>query len=113
MLTPSHVETVTGPIAVSRKRVLRIALFGHFGSGNLGNEGSLAAVLAFVKKAVPGAELSCICVETDAVRKEHGLPSFSLNTRARHSVFASLDRVLLRLPSGIADVIRTLWLARK
>ncbi|PSC03991.1 dTDP-4-dehydrorhamnose 3,5-epimerase [Alsobacter soli] len=51
----------------------RIALFGFFGIGNLGNEGSLEAVHAVLRTAAPTAEIVCICADPDVVRATHGI----------------------------------------
>lgn len=55
--------------------VKRIGLFGNFGGGNLGNEGSLAAMLLFLRETYPQAELVAICVDPAAVSAEHGIPA--------------------------------------
>jgi polysaccharide pyruvyl transferase WcaK-like protein len=39
----------------------RIALFGNFGTGNLGNEATLQAMLYNLRRLLPNAEISCIC----------------------------------------------------
>jgi len=39
----------------------RIAVFGNFGAGNLGNEATLRALIANLRKRLPGAEICCIC----------------------------------------------------
>jgi polysaccharide pyruvyl transferase WcaK-like protein len=39
----------------------RIALFGNFGAGNLGNEATLQAMVHNLRKLLPNAEISCIC----------------------------------------------------
>ena len=44
--------------AANRKK---IALFGTFGTGNLGNECTLQAMLLNIRRRVPNAEVSCIC----------------------------------------------------
>ncbi len=61
-----------------RKPAISIGLFGVFGSGNLGNEGSLEAMLVFLKHSQPGAELTCICTSPEKVTKDHGIPAISI-----------------------------------
>jgi len=39
----------------------RIALFGNFGGGNLGNEATLQAMVYNLRRHMPNAEISCIC----------------------------------------------------
>jgi polysaccharide pyruvyl transferase WcaK-like protein len=38
-----------------------IALFGDFGTGNLGNEATLQAMVWNIRRRLPNAEISCIC----------------------------------------------------
>jgi polysaccharide pyruvyl transferase WcaK-like protein len=58
--------------------VQRIGLFGHFGAGNLGNDGSLEAMLSFLRNARPSAELTCICADPAKIEQEHGLQSIRI-----------------------------------
>jgi polysaccharide pyruvyl transferase WcaK-like protein len=58
--------------------VKRIGLFGNFGGGNLGNEGTLEAMLLFLRQACPDAELICICVEPDVVKAQYGIRAFAV-----------------------------------
>jgi polysaccharide pyruvyl transferase WcaK-like protein len=39
----------------------RITLFGNFGTGNLGNEATLQAMVHNLRRHLPDAEISCIC----------------------------------------------------
>ena len=50
----------------------RIGLFGLFGSGNIGNDGSLEAMLAFLRSALPDAKLVCVC--SGAAKVRAGVP---------------------------------------
>jgi polysaccharide pyruvyl transferase WcaK-like protein len=56
----------------------RVGLFGNFGSGNLGNDGSLEAMLNFLRVSKPDAELMCICADPHKVQNEFGIPSIAL-----------------------------------
>lgn len=56
----------------------RIGLFGNFGSGNLGNEGTLEAMLLFLRRAYPDADMFCICKNPDAVREHFGIPGAAI-----------------------------------
>jgi polysaccharide pyruvyl transferase WcaK-like protein len=87
----------------------RIALFGLFGAGNFGNEGSLAALHQALRGALPaGAELSCICAEPAKVLAQHGLASIPINRPPFRARWARiLDRVLLGMPSRLANLAHT------
>lgn len=45
----------------------RIAFFGHFGKGNLGNDGTLQAILFNLRRLAPDAEFKCICTGPETV----------------------------------------------
>ena len=57
-----------------RKR--KIALFGHFGGGNFGNESTLWATLDHFRGAMPGAEFYCICTVPEAVEVAYNIRAF-------------------------------------
>jgi len=92
----------------------RVGFFGLLGSGNLGNDGSLEAVLAFVRSEYPDARLHCLCPSPEQVTARYGVPASSMFW------YHSLNRP----PSGMAaipvkvfgkvlDAIRTaVWVRR-
>jgi polysaccharide pyruvyl transferase WcaK-like protein len=51
----------------------RIVLFGNFGTGNLGNEATLQAMVYNVRKRLPNAEISCICPEPENTSATHNI----------------------------------------
>lgn len=57
---------------------LKIGIFGLFGSGNLGNDGSLESFLGFIRSARPKAQLHCICSGTESVRERFGVPALPI-----------------------------------
>jgi polysaccharide pyruvyl transferase WcaK-like protein len=83
----------------------RIALFGNFGTGNTGNESSLAAMIRSLGRIGPNAEVRCICYAPQIVQRDHGLPSIPIKPAGPRSLaFRILNRLLLRLP---VELIRT------
>lgn len=112
MLTWSAEQVAANNIS-RRARPERIALFGHFGTGNLGNEGSLESVLAFLRRTRPDSEFHCICIEPDTVTRDHGLPGLMLNWRPHNRHLARFDKLLFRIPGGLVDMVRTLIHARR
>lgn len=56
-------------------RPLTIAFFGLFGAGNTGNDGTLEAMLAFVRRVRTDADLRCICGNPEYVEHEFGVRS--------------------------------------
>ena len=51
----------------------RIALFGNFGTGNLGNEATLQAMVFSLRRFLPNAEISCICPEPEKTASEYNI----------------------------------------
>jgi polysaccharide pyruvyl transferase WcaK-like protein len=62
----------------------KIALFGNFGTGNLGNEATLDAMLYNLRRCAPKAEISCICPRPEDTASKHNIPCFPI--RATFSV---------------------------
>jgi len=56
-----------------------IALFGNFGTGNFGNDGSLEAMLSSLRRVAPDDALCCICGNPAAVGAEFNLPAYPIN----------------------------------
>ena len=86
----------------------RIAVYGFFGMGNLGNEGSLAAFLLHLRRTGSAAEVRCFAGDVEATHREHGLPTIRMmasRPTAVRSVRTSVSKALLRL----WDMPRTYW----
>lgn len=64
----------------------RVAAFGYFGIGNLGNECSLQALLDYLRRAHPDAELSCLAVDPGAVTQDFGIPARQMMSYRRDAV---------------------------
>jgi len=103
---------------VHGKRPRSVGLFGLFGCGNSGNDGSLEAMLTFVRQARPDASVTCICsaqggaderiaqsLRVDAIPL--GIP------RPATALLGTLDRLLLTLPRRAASLLRAMVRVRK
>ena len=91
---------------MTRKRTppKKIALFGGFGWGNSGNEGSLEAMLIFLYRLRPDAELLCICPVPDTVQKDHGIPAIGFHCSVGDFV-RPLDQLLFKASPRLANWI--------
>lgn len=99
---------------MSAVRPLRIGLFGQFGIGNLGNEGTLEAMLAFLRERAPEAELVCICTDPEFARATYGIEAEQLQVDGVRDRFGrTLNRVLLGMPARVANFAHALNVARK
>jgi polysaccharide pyruvyl transferase WcaK-like protein len=85
---PSCVDSASGALsgesgATSSKMIAdpmrkRIALFGMFGVGNLGNECTLQALLANLRSLRPDAQISCICGDPKETALICNLPALAI-----------------------------------
>jgi len=57
---------------------VRIGLFGRLGSGNIGNDATLEAVLAYLKAERPDADLDSLCSGPQRVTERYGVPAAQL-----------------------------------
>jgi polysaccharide pyruvyl transferase WcaK-like protein len=88
-----------------RRRSVRIAFYGNFGQGNLGNEGTLRAILDNLRKALPDAQMQCICTGPAATRITHHIEAVPIHENVvgpellQGNAFAKIIRkVLIGLP---------------
>jgi polysaccharide pyruvyl transferase WcaK-like protein len=56
----------------------RIGFFGLLGSGNIGNDASLEAVIRYLRQAHPDAELDAMCMGPETVHARYGLPAIPM-----------------------------------
>jgi polysaccharide pyruvyl transferase WcaK-like protein len=54
----------------------KIALFGMFGVGNLGNEATLQAMLGNIRRFLPNARVSCICAGPESIAQDYSIPAY-------------------------------------
>jgi polysaccharide pyruvyl transferase WcaK-like protein len=92
----------------------RVAFFGLLGSGNLGNHGSLDAMLAFVRARHPDAEISCVCAGPEELERQYGIPSVAITWYQEHGPGRSrLDSVARKAFGKVADLVRMPRLLRQ
>ena len=96
----------------------RIGLFGLLGQGNLGNDGSLEAVLGYLRAEHPGAVLDSMCSGPELIATRYGIPAVHLHWQYPESRRASGPASFLRrcadLGLGVGiDTFRTAsWVRR-
>jgi polysaccharide pyruvyl transferase WcaK-like protein len=96
----------------------RVGLVGLLGQGNLGNDGSLEAVLAYLGAEHPHAILDFLCSGTDQIMARYGVPATRLrwyNTQTQGPVdMTALAAKSLMVPLGmIIDAFRIgTWVRR-
>jgi polysaccharide pyruvyl transferase WcaK-like protein len=92
----------------------QIALLGLFGCDNHGNDGSLEAMLGFLRRMLPEASLTSICVEPSKVSKDHGIAGVQINWPGFNSpVLEYIDRMARKIPRRAMNLIRTVRTVRQ
>jgi polysaccharide pyruvyl transferase WcaK-like protein len=87
---------------------MRIGLLGQFGSGNLGNDGSLEAMMRFLRRAHPDVELVCICARPSVVSDNLGIEATGIGAcMPGGRGFALLNGLLLGTPQCFLDMVET------
>jgi polysaccharide pyruvyl transferase WcaK-like protein len=92
----------------------RVGLFGLIGSGNLGNDASFEAVLAFLRSEHPEAEVVCMCAGPQRVTSRYGVPATRLNWyRSEYRTASSVMGTLSKAVGKVVDAVRTArWVRR-
>jgi polysaccharide pyruvyl transferase WcaK-like protein len=79
----------------------RIALFGTFGTGNLGNECTLQAMLLNIRRHVPNAEVSCICTGVEETISTYGIRALAIREIPLRKINNRAWRLLRKISVGI------------
>jgi polysaccharide pyruvyl transferase WcaK-like protein len=95
-------------------RAPRIGFFGILGSGNLGNEGSLEAVVNYIRQEHPDARLGFLCMGPEQVSARYGAPATALQWYELHAgTAAGVSAAALKILGKLLDPIRMLaWVRR-
>jgi len=99
-------------MSATRLRARRVAFYGEFGSGNLGNDASLLAAVEAMRALSPDTEILCLCDATNVVAERYGLRTVPIRrpvswerSRRRSPVVRAVRRV--------KDVLRIFRLMRR
>ncbi|MFI0773267.1 polysaccharide pyruvyl transferase family protein [Streptomyces sp. NPDC021212] len=96
------------------KTPTRVGVFGLLGSGNLGNDGSLEAVLGYLRAEHPGAVVDALCGGPEAVTTRFGIPATRLHwNRAEYRTASRAGAIAGKGLGKLVDVFRTAaWVRR-
>lgn len=99
--------------AADRPRV-RVGVFGLLGSGNLGNDGSLEAVLGYLRDEHPEAVVDALCGGPEAVTTRFGIPATRLHWyRGEYRTASRAGAIAAKGLGKLVDVFRTAaWVRR-
>ncbi|MFD0356328.1 polysaccharide pyruvyl transferase family protein [Streptomyces sp. NPDC127110] len=93
---------------------VRVGVFGLLGSGNLGNDGSLEAVLGYLREAHPEAAVDALCGGPEVVSARYGIPATRLHWyRDEYRTASRAGAVAGKGLGKLVDVVRTAaWVRR-
>ncbi|UXY23304.1 polysaccharide pyruvyl transferase family protein [Streptomyces cynarae] len=96
------------------KTATRVGVFGLLGSGNLGNDGSLEAVLGYLRAEHPEAVVDVLCGGPEAVTARFGIPATRLHwNRAEYRTASRAGAIASKGLGKLVDVFRTAaWVRR-
>ena len=87
----------------------RVGLFGNLGSGNLGNDGSLDAVVSYLRHIDPNVQVRFLCMGAEEVAARYGGSAVSLQWYEAHAGNATrLHAAGLKVLGRLLDPFRTL-----
>ncbi|MBT2421834.1 polysaccharide pyruvyl transferase family protein [Streptomyces sp. ISL-22] len=92
----------------------RVGVFGLLGSGNLGNDGSLEAVLAYLRAEHPEAVVDALCGGPEAVAARYGIPATRLHWyRGEYRTASRAGAIAAKGLGKLVDAVRTAtWVRR-
>jgi polysaccharide pyruvyl transferase WcaK-like protein len=88
----------------------KIALFGFFGWGNLGNTGTLQTFLHHLRRRIPDAEVWCICANPEEVAKQFQIPVFPIDLAPRQLWYRPTNPLLRLVHLGLLRIPLEAWL---
>ncbi|MFE0378440.1 polysaccharide pyruvyl transferase family protein, partial [Streptomyces inhibens] len=93
---------------------VRVGVFGLLGSGNLGNDGSLEAVLGYLRAEHPEAVVDALCGGPEAVTTRFGIPATRLHwNRAEYRTASRAGAIAAKGLGKLVDAVRTAaWVRR-
>lgn len=93
---------------------VRVGVFGLLGSGNLGNDGSLEAVLGYLRDRHPEAAVDALCGGPEAVTARYGIPATRLHWyRGEYRTASRAGAIVGKGLGKLVDVFRTAsWVRR-
>src|SRR6185437_13570687 len=93
-------------------RAPRVGLFGLLGSGNIGNDASTEALMAYLRADHPDAEIDAMCMGWAQMRERYGIEAIPFQWQQTHQRPGQGGAVMKAL-GKVIDVVRTAaWVRR-
>ncbi|MFF8532613.1 polysaccharide pyruvyl transferase family protein [Streptomyces sp. NPDC015532] len=98
----------------AKETPVRVGVFGLLGSGNLGNDGSLEAVLGYLRDRHPEAAVDALCGGPQAVTARYGIPATRLHWyRGEYRTASRAGAIAGKGLGKLVDAFRTAgWVRR-
>lgn len=84
----------------------KIGLFGFFGIENFGNDGSMEAMLRFLRKQSPATEVISICGEPDKIAALYDVPAVAISYQPKRRLLRYLNRLCFSIPGEFVSLIQ-------
>ena len=95
-------------------RAPRVGLFGPLGSGNIGNDGSMEAVLTYLRTAHPDADLDAMCAGPDRMESRYGVDATPLQWHQNYERASGVTAMLVKaLGKGLDPFRIARWVRRQ
>lgn len=93
---------------------VRVGVFGLLGSGNIGNDGSLEAVLGYLRAEHPEAVVDALCGGPEVVSARYGVPATRLHWyRGEYHTASRAGAIAAKGLGKVVDAFRTAaWVRR-
>ena len=97
-----------------RSAAPRVGLFGKLGSGNIGNDASMEAVLGYLRSDHPGALVDAMCTGPETITGRYGIPATPLFWYQQHQQAVSgITAIAFKALGKGIDAFRTAaWVRR-
>ncbi|MFG2682040.1 polysaccharide pyruvyl transferase family protein [Streptomyces sp. NPDC048392] len=92
----------------SNETPVRVGVFGLLGAGNTGNNGSLEAVLDYLRREHPRAVVDALCGGPEDVAIRYGIPATRLNWyRGEYRTASRAGAIAAKALGKLVDAVRT------
>ncbi|MGD9483918.1 polysaccharide pyruvyl transferase family protein [Streptomyces sp. TRM70308] len=92
----------------AREAPVRVGVFGLLGSGNLGNDGSLEAVLGYLGRRHPEASVDALCGGPEVVAARYRVPATRLHWyRGEYRTASGAGAIAAKGVGKLVDAVRT------
>lgn len=103
---------------IGKRCKMKISIFGHFGKGNFGNDSTLQATLYHLRRLVPDAEVTCICLSPETVAATYNVEAVPISNTVvepwapRNPLGKLMRKILVGVPYEVYRWIKGLILLR-